>query len=164
MIQDNGIWRNRIEFVKTQKKNKKEKYIIQTSEHIFQICIDCMCTIVYFQKLLLFYCVDMFCEMFYLLLASRLLSSGVFVRRPHCCLYFQILYNTIDFCKCNLSLIWSCKRIIWKRITEHFCWSVGVLLTRHMKFCMCDHSTPKQILACVGTCQCDSTPFINRPA
>ena len=29
---------NRIEFVKTQ----KTKYFIQTSEHIFQICIDCI--------------------------------------------------------------------------------------------------------------------------
>ena len=156
MIQDNGIWRNRIEFVKTQKKKKKKNIYKRAKIH--------ECTIVYFQKLLFFYCVDMFCEMFYLLLASRLLSSGVFVRRPHCCLYFQILYNTIDFCKCKLNLIWSCKRIIWKRITEHFCWSVGVLVTRHIKFCMCDHGTPKQILACVGTCECDRTPFINRPA
>ena len=30
---------NRIEFVKTQ----KTKHVIQTSEHIFQICIDCIC-------------------------------------------------------------------------------------------------------------------------
>ena len=29
---------NRIEFVKTQ----KTKYFIQTSEHIFEICIDCI--------------------------------------------------------------------------------------------------------------------------
>ena len=42
-----------IEFVKTQKTN----CIIQMSEVIFQICIDCMFTIVYFQKLLFHYVV-----------------------------------------------------------------------------------------------------------
>ena len=52
---------NRIEFVKTQ----KTKYIIKTSEHISQMRIDCMFTIVYFQKLLFSLCCNM-CEMFYL--------------------------------------------------------------------------------------------------
>ena len=48
---------NRIEFVKTQ----KTKYIIKTSEHNSQICIDCMFTIVYFQELLFSLCCNMLC-------------------------------------------------------------------------------------------------------
>ena len=59
--------------------------------------------------------------------ASRLLSSSVFVRCPYWCPYFQILYNTIYFYELKLKLIWSCKWTIWKRITEHTSWSVGVL-------------------------------------
>ena len=39
---------NRIEFVKTQ----KTKHVLQTSEHIFQICIDC---IVHNEKLLFYF-------------------------------------------------------------------------------------------------------------
>ena len=148
---------NRIEFV----KSPKTKYIIQTGEHIFQICIDWMFTTVYFQKLLFHYVVTSSVKCFICSVASRLLSSSVFVRRPHLRLYSQILYSTIDFYEWKLNLIWSCKWIVWKRITEHTCWSVGVLLTRHIKFCTCDHSTPKQILACVDTCECDRTPFID---
>ena len=163
MIQDNGIWRNRIEFVKTQKKKKKNTSYKRANIFFKSVLIACTQSCI-FKSCYFFIMLTCSVKCFICSIASRLLSSGVFVRRPHCCLYFQILYNTIDFCKCKLNLIWSCKRIIWKRTTEHFCWSVGVLLTRHIKFCMCDHSTPKQILACVGTCECDRTPFINRPA
>ena len=34
----------------------------------------------------------------------------------------------------------------------------------HIKFCTCDDSTPKWILACVGVCECNRTPFNDRPA
>ena len=37
-----------------------------------------------------------------------------------------------------------------------------VLSTRHIKFCTCNDSTPKQILACVGACQSVCTPFTDR--
>ena len=93
---------------------------------------------------------------------SRSLSSSVFVRRSHWCIYFQILYNTMSFCKWKLNLIWSCKSVICKRITEYTCWSVGVRLTHHIEFCTCNDITPKEILACVGACECDRTPFIDR--
>ena len=81
----------------------------------------------------------------------------------HWCVYFQLLYNTMDFYQWKLNLTWSCKWIIGKKITEHTCWSVGVQSTCHIKFCMCDDSMPKQILVCVGTRECDQTLFIDRP-
>ena len=65
----------------------------------------------------------------------------------HWCVYFQILYNTMDFYIWKLNLIWSCKWIICKRIIEHTYWSAGMLLICHRKFCMCDDTMPKQILA-----------------
>ena len=37
-------------------------------------------------------------------------------------------------------------------------------LTRHIKFCTYDDSTPKEILACMGAFECGHTPFIDRPA
>ena len=74
------------------KKKEKEKYIIQTSEHIFQICIDCMCTIMYFQKLLLFYYVDMFCEMFYLLHRLAFAEFRCFCASPT---LLSVLPNTL---------------------------------------------------------------------
>ena len=54
---------NRIEFVKTQ----KTKYVMQTSEYIFKICIGCIVHIYIFLKIICSLCPDMFCEMFYLL-------------------------------------------------------------------------------------------------
>ena len=92
-----------------------------------------------------------------------LLSSSVFVHCPNWCVYFQILYNTMDFCKWKMNLVWSCKWIICKRITAHTCWGVCVLLTHHIKFCMCDDSKLKKILVRVGVCACNRMSFINRP-
>ena len=66
-----------------------------------------------------------------------------FVRRYYWCVYFQILYNTMDFYERKLNLTWSYKWIIYKGISEQTCWSVGVWLTPHIKFCMCNDSTPK---------------------
>ena len=43
LIQDNGIWCNKINFLKTQ----KTKYVIQTIKDIFKICFDCIFTIYY---------------------------------------------------------------------------------------------------------------------
>ena len=49
-----------------------------------------------------------------------------------------------------------------RRMTEHSFWSVVVRLTPHTKYCMCDDSTPKLILVCVGACRCNYTPIISR--
>ena len=54
---------NRTEFVKTQ----KPKYLIQTSEHIFQICIDCIVHNDIFSKDIFSLCSNIFCAIFYLL-------------------------------------------------------------------------------------------------
>ena len=50
---------------------------------------------------------------------------------------------TMDFYKWKLNLIWSCLWIICKRLTKHTCWSIGMLLTCHIKFCMCNDSMSK---------------------
>ena len=71
-------------------------------------------------------------------LASHLLNSIVFVCHSHWCVYFRILYNTMDFYKWKLNLTWSCKWIICKRITENACWSVGVWLACCIKSYICD--------------------------
>ena len=118
----------------------------------FQNCIDCMSIMIYFQKLHFHYAVICSVKCFICSVALRLLSSSVFVRHPQWYVYCEILYNTMDFCQSKLNLIWSCKWIIWKRITEHTWWSIGVLLTGHIRFCMCNTSMSKQILACFGTC------------
>ena len=86
---------NRTEFVKTQ----KTKYIIQTSQHIFQICIDC---IVHNDIFLI--CSNIFCEMFYLLRCFAFAELKCFLSRPQRCLHFQILYNTMDFYKWKLNM------------------------------------------------------------
>ena len=75
----------------------------------------------------------------------------------------QKFSNTTNFYNWKLNITWSCKLIICKRITEYTWWSVSMLLTRHIKFCKCDDSTSKQIMACVGACECDRMPFIDRP-
>ena len=49
----------------------------------------------------------------------------------------------MDFYEWKLKLMWHCKLIICKRITEHTCWSVGMLLSDYIKFCTCDSSMPK---------------------
>ena len=54
---------NKIEFVKTQ----KTKYVIQTIERIFQICIDCIVHNDIFLKVIFSLCCNIFCEMLYLL-------------------------------------------------------------------------------------------------
>ena len=66
-------------------------------------------------------------------IALHLLSSSVFLCHPHWCVYFQILYTTMNFYEWKLNLTWRCKWIICKRITEHICWRVGLLLT-HQSF------------------------------
>ena len=144
-------------------RSLKNKIYHIKEQPIFQIFIDCMFIIMYLQKLHFHYVVTCSAKSFSCSIASRLLSSSVFVRCPQWYAYFQILYNTMDFYKWKLNSIWSCKWIIWKRITEHTCWSVGVLLTCHIKFYTCNNSMPKQILAYVGTRECDRTLLIGRP-
>ena len=53
---------NSIEYV----KNQKTKYVIQMSEHVFQICIDYFVHKHIF-KSYFFICSNILCEMFYLL-------------------------------------------------------------------------------------------------
>ena len=144
-------------------RSLKNKIYHIKEQTIFQIFIDCMFIIMYLQKLHFHYVVTCSVKCFSCSIASCLPSSSVFVRCPQWYAYFQILYNTMDFYKWKLNSIWSCKWIIWKRITEHTCWSVGVLLTCHIKFYTCNNSMPKQILAYVGTHESDCTPLIGRP-
>ena len=127
---------NRIEFVWLEKHTN-----IQMSKHVFQICIDWIIQDDTFLKVVLLLCSNMFCEMFYLLCCFTF--AGCFVPCSHWCVYFQIPYNTMDFYEWKLNLTWSCKWIIWKRITEYFCWSVHLQLTYHIKICPCDDSMPK---------------------
>ena len=137
---------NRVEFVKTQ-------YIIQTSEHIFQICIDCMFLIIYFLKYIFSLCSGMFCEMFYLLRCFTLAELKCFCASPT---QMYLLLNTLQgngFLQMETWL--NMKRQIGKRITEHICWGIGVLLTCRIRFCTCDHST-----LCVGACECDHMPLV----
>ena len=109
---------NRIEFVK--------KYVIQTSEHIFQICIDWIVHNYIFTKNIFSLCSNIFCEMFYLLIASRLLSSSVFESPPQC-FYFQIIYNTKDFYEWKLNLIPIklqmnyLEKDNWAHLLKHWC-------------------------------------------
>ena len=78
---------NRIEFVKTQ----KTKYFIQTSEHIFQICIDCIVHNDIFKKIFFHYDLTYSVKCFIYSVASCLLSSSVSVRPTLICL----LSNTL---------------------------------------------------------------------
>ena len=83
-------------------------------------------------------------------------------------LLFHICWAQVLLCVTHTDLFtskyltWSCKWIICKRIPERTCWSVGMWLTHNIKFCTCDKSMPKYTLACVGTCKCDCTLFIDR--
>ena len=70
---------NRIEFVKTQ----KAKYIIQTSKHIFQIFVDCIVHNHIFLKGIFHHVLTCSVKCLICPVASCLLSSNVFVRRPH---------------------------------------------------------------------------------
>ena len=137
---------NRIEFV----KNQKTKYLIRTSEHVFQICIDCIVHNDIFWKLFFHYVLTCSVKCFICSVASCLLSSSDFVCCPHLqileSVYFQILYNTVGFYEWKLNLIWSWKWINCKRITEPTCWSLSMLLTHHVKFSMCNNrSIPVQL-------------------
>ena len=87
------------------------------------------------------------------------LVESVFEHHSCWCVYFQILYNTMDFYKWKLNLTW----ITCKTTTEITCWMAGMRLTLHITFCTCYDSIPKSILVCVGTCKCNRTPFIDRP-
>ena len=80
---------NRIEFVKTQ----KTKYFIQTSEHIFQICIDCIVHNDIFKKIFFHYDLTYSVKCFIYSVASRLLSSSVSVRPTLICLLSNTLWN-----------------------------------------------------------------------
>ena len=62
---------------------------------------------------------------------------------------FTCIYNTMECYESKLNVTWSCKWIICKMITGHTCWSLDMQLTCHIKFCTCNNSTPKSILACV---------------
>ena len=62
---------------------------------------------------------------------------------------FTCIYNTMECYESKLNVTWICKWIICKMITGHTCWSLDMQLTCHIKFCTCNNSTPKSILACV---------------
>ena len=67
-----------IEFVETQKR----KYVMQTSKHIFQICIDCIIHNHIFLKIIFSLGSDMFREMFYLLCCFALAELKCFCALP----------------------------------------------------------------------------------
>ena len=90
----------RIEFVKTQ----KTRYVIQTSEHIFQINIDCIAHNDIFLKDIFSLCFNIFCEVFYLLCCFAFAEFKCFWVTPHWYVYFQLLYDTMDFYKCKLNM------------------------------------------------------------
>ena len=106
-------------------------------------------TIIYFYKLFfyLFWHVlwNVICSV-----ALLLLSSNVFVHRTHWCVYLQILYNTMDFYKWKLSLIWNCMNYLQK--------NNGTQLLKHW-----GAINSSYILACVGVYECNCTPLTNRP-
>ena len=78
---------------------------------------------------------------------------------------FTSKHNTMDFYKSKLCLTWSCKWIIYNTITGHTCWSVGMWLTCHIKFCTCNKSITEHTcwsvvmwLTChVKFCTCDNS-------
>ena len=69
---------NRIKFVKTQ----KIKYTIQTSKHIFQICIDCIVHNNTFLKDIFSLFSNILCEMFYLLRCFEFAELKCFCASP----------------------------------------------------------------------------------
>ena len=139
MIQDDGIWCNkRIEFVKTQKKKK----VIQTSEQIFQICIDCIVHNNIFWKMFFRYVLIFSVKCFICSVASHLLSSSVSEWPPNCCV-LPNTYDAMDFYKWKLNKKLQMNYLQKPRIAEHTCRNVGMLLTGHIKFCTCDDNRPK---------------------
>ena len=99
---------NRIKFVKTQKQNMSCKQ----ANIFFKYVLIAFFTIIFSSRLFFHYVLRCSVKCFICSIALHLLS--------------QILDNTIDFYKWKLKLIWSCKWIIWKRITEHTCWSIAI--------------------------------------
>ena len=114
---------NRIEFVKTH----KTKYVIQTSKH-FQICIDYIIHNDVVLKDIFSICSYIFCEIVYLLHCFLFTELKCFEHLPHWwCVYFQILYNTMDFYKWKLNLIPMKLQINylekgnWAYLPKHWC-------------------------------------------
>ena len=70
---------NRIEFVKTQ----KTKHVIETSENILQICIDCIVHNYIFSKVIFSLCSNIFCEMCYLFCCFVFAELKCFECHPH---------------------------------------------------------------------------------
>ena len=114
MIQDDGIWCNkRIEFVKTKKKKK----VIQTSEQIFQICIDCIVHNNIFWKMFFHYVLIFSVKCFICSVASHLLSSSVFEWPPNCC----VLSNTLLY-MFQCTWMWNVKGwIVQSFSSQKFC-------------------------------------------
>ena len=135
---------SRIEFVKNQKNKMEHK----TKQIYFSNLYWLHCSHWYIFhyniiKLLFHYVLTCSAKCFICSTALCLLSSSDFVHRPHWCVYLQILYNTMVLYEWKLNLIWSCKLIICKIITEHTCWSFSMLLTHHIKIFRRDNSMPK---------------------
>ena len=138
---------------------KRIKYLIQTREHIFQFCIDCIVHNDDFLKLIFSLCSNMFSEMFYLLRCFAFTELKWCYASP---ILMCLLPNTLSYngflrmeTQLNMKLQMNyLQKENWTQLMKRC-----VLLTRHIKFCTCDDSTPKQILACVGACESVRTPF-----
>ena len=128
-----------IEFVKTQ----KTKYVIQTSEHIFQICFDCIVHNHIFLKIIFSLCSDMFREMFYLFRCFAFAELKCFCAPPSpmCLLPNTLWYN--EFLRMETQLIMKLQRNYLQKNNWAFLLNVDVLLMGHITFCTCDDSTPE---------------------
>ena len=111
-----------MEFVKTQ-------YVIQMRERIYCIVHND----IFFKYNFFIIYSDMCCDMFFLLHCFAFAELKCFVVSPTlmCLLPNTLYYSGFLWIETQPNI--SCKWIICKRITEHSCWSVGLLLT-HQSF------------------------------
>ena len=127
---------NRIEFVKAQKQNASYK---QANIFFKSVLIALHYFKKFFHYVLLFSVKCFICSV-----AFCLLSSSVFKSPLRWCVYFQILYNTMDFHEWKVNLIpiklqmYYLQKKNWARLLKH-----GMLLTRHLRICTCGDSMSK---------------------
>ena len=127
---------NRIEFVKAQKQNASCK-----QANIFFKSV--LIALHYFKNF--FHYVPLFSvKCFICSVAFCLPSSSAFKSPLRWCVYFQILYNTMDFHEWKVNLIpiklqmYYLQKKNWARLLKH-----GMLLTCHLRICTCGDSMSK---------------------
>ena len=95
-----------------------------------------------FLKTIFLLCSNLFCEMFYLLCCFTFTGLKCFcvLLTLMCLLPNNIYYN--GFLQMETQFNMKLQMNFWKRLTEHTCWSVGMWLNHHIKFCMSNNSMP----------------------